>query len=138
MPAVREDRSLGELLRELSSETRGLVRKEIDLAKAEAAEKVSFLGGRLGEIALGGGLGLLGGLALLAAVITGLTALLDLFLTTELSAFLAPLLVGSVLAFMGYTRVKAALGQMRSEGIAPRLTTQTLQENKVWLKEKIQ
>jgi hypothetical protein len=96
------------------------------------------VGGRVGEMALGGGLGLLGGLALLAAVITGLTALFDLFLSTELSAFLAPLLVGSVLAYLGYSRVTKALAQLRSEGVAPRLTTQTLQENKVWLKEKIQ
>ena len=138
MAAVREERSLGELLRELSSETGMLLRKEVELAKAEAAEKASFALGRLGEIALGGGIALMGGLVLLAAAVTGLAALFDTFMSTELAAFLAPLVLGGVLAFIGWSKVQKALTLIRSEGIAPRLTTQTLQENKIWLKEKIQ
>lgn len=138
MPAAREERSLGDLLRDLTSDTRSLVRKEIELARTEATEKASFIGGRVGEIALGGAVALMGGLALLAAAVTGLAALLDLFMTTELAAFVAPLLLGAALAFAGWSTVQKALRQIRGEGVAPRLTTQTLQENKLWLKEKIQ
>jgi hypothetical protein len=138
MAAVREDKSLGELLRELTSEIRQLLKKEVDLAKAEAAEKASFVGRGVGEIALGGAIALMGGLVLLAAAVTGLTALLDLFMTTELAAFVAPLLLGGVLAFVGWSKVQKALQLFRSEGVAPRLTVQTLQENKLWLKEKVQ
>jgi hypothetical protein len=138
MATVREERSLGELLRELSTETSDLLRKEVELAKTEAAEKASFALGRVGEIAMGGGIALMGGLVLLAAAVTGLTALLDTFMSTELAAFVAPLLLGGVLAFVGWSKIQKALNLIRSEGIAPRLTTQTLQENKIWLKEKIQ
>ena len=138
MATVREDRSLGELLRELSTETSQLLRKEVELAKTEAAEKASFALGRVGEIAMGGGIALMGGLVLLAAAVTGLAALLDTFMSTELAAFLAPLLLGGVLAFIGWSKIQKALHLIRSEGIAPRLTTQSLQENKIWLKEKIQ
>jgi hypothetical protein len=138
MATVREERSLGELLRELSTETSELLRKEVELAKAEAAEKVSFGLARVGEIAVGGGIALMGGLVLLAAAVTGLTALLDTFMSTELAAFVAPLLLGAVLAFLGWSKIQKALNLIRSEGVAPRLTKQSLQENKIWLKEKIQ
>jgi hypothetical protein len=138
MAAVRDDKSLGDLLRELTSEIRQLLKKEVDLAKAEATEKASVVGRGVGEIALGGAIALMGGLVLLAAAVTGLTALLDLFMTTELAAFVAPLLLGGVLAFVGWSKVQKALQLFRSEGVAPRLTVQTLQENKLWLKEKVQ
>jgi hypothetical protein len=138
MATVREERSLGELLRELSTETSELLRKEVELAKAEAAEKVSVGLARVGEIAVGGGIALMGGLVLLAAAVTGLTALLDTFMSTELAAFVAPLLLGAVLAFLGWSKIQKALNLIRSEGVAPRLTKQSLQENKIWLKEKIQ
>jgi hypothetical protein len=138
MAAVREERSLGELLRELSTETAALLRKEVELAKTEAAEKASFTLGRVGEIALGGGIALMGALVLLAAAATGLAALLATFMSTQLAAFVAPLLLGGLLAFIGWSKVHKALTSIRSEGVAPRLTTRTLQENKIWLKEKIQ
>lgn len=140
MPAVYEERerSLGDLLRGLTHETRSLLRKEVELARTEAVEKATFLGGRVGDVALGGAVALMGGLALLAAGVTGFTALLDLFMTTELAAFVAPLLLGAALAFAGWSKVQKALDEIRGEGVAPRLTTQTLQENKTWLKEKIQ
>ena len=138
MPPVREERSLGELVRELTAEIRSLLRNEIQLARTEAAEKVSYLGGRLGEMALGGVIALMGGLVLLAAAVTGLTALLDLFMATELAAFLAPLLLGGVLAAVGWSKLQTALARIRGEGLAPRLTTQTLKENKTWLEEKAQ
>ncbi|HET8644342.1 MAG TPA: phage holin family protein, partial [Vicinamibacteria bacterium] len=83
--ALREERSLGELFRELTSETRSLLRQEVELVKAEATEKVSFVGARIGELALGGGIALVGGLVLMAAAVTGLAALLDLFMSTELA-----------------------------------------------------
>jgi hypothetical protein len=138
MPAVRDERSLGELVREVAAEIRTLLRKEIELAKAETAEKVSFLGGRVGDMALGGVIALMGGLVLMAAAVTGLTALLDLFMSTELAAFVAPLLLGGVLALVGWSKVQAALAKIRTEGLAPRLTTKTLKESKTWLEEKTQ
>jgi hypothetical protein len=134
---TRPDQSLGALLRELTREVSLLFHQEVELAKTEMSEKAALVGRSVGAIALGGAFALLGGLALLAAVITGLGALLDTFLPTGLAAFLSPLLVGGALAFYGYSRIQTALATLRNEGVVPKQTTETLQENTQWLKAKI-
>jgi hypothetical protein len=136
--ATQTDRSLGELLKELSTESGELLRKEVELAKTEFSEKASRVGGDVGAIALGGGMALAGGLALMLAAVYGLTALLDTFLPLGVAVWLAPLIVGAILVFMGYGRIKTALDDLKNTSLAPRQTTQSLQENKQWLKAKIQ
>jgi hypothetical protein len=137
MPAV-EERSIGQLLKELRDETTTLLRQEVDLAKVEMSEKASRVGRNVGSLALGGGVAFLGALALLAAVVYGLTSLLDQFMSVGVAIWLAPLLVGLVLAGIGYSLTKKALDTLRQESLAPRKTTQTLQENKEWLKSRMQ
>lgn len=138
MGFATQDRSLGDLLRDLSAETGDLLRNEVELAKAEISEKAARVGTDVGAVALGGAMAFAGGLALLFAAITGLTALLDTFLPLGVAVWLAPLIVGAVLVFLGYGRIKTALGDLRNISLAPRQTTRTLQENKQWLKSKIQ
>ena len=138
MASATQDRSLGDLLRDLSSETGDLLRKEVELAKAELSEKAARVGTDVGAVALGGAMALAGGLALLFAAITGLTALLDTFLPLGVAVWLAPLIVGGVLVLLGYGRVKTAIADLKTMSFAPRQTTQSLQENKQWLKTKIQ
>jgi len=137
MPAVQEDRSIGQLLKELRDETTTLLRQEVDLAKTEMGEKASRVGSNLGSLALGGGVAFLGALALLAAVVYGLTSLLDQFMSVGVAIWLAPLIVGIVLAAVGYSLLNKALATLRQESLTPRRTTQTLQENKDWLKSKM-
>jgi uncharacterized integral membrane protein len=137
MPAVQEDRSIGQLLKELRDETTTLLRQEVDLAKTEMGEKASRVGSNLGSLAMGGGVAFLGALALLAAVIYGLTSLLDQFMSVGVAIWLAPLIVGIVLAAVGYSLLNKALATLRQESLTPRRTTQTLQENKEWLKSKM-
>ena len=137
MDYTKQDQSLGALLRELTSEVTLLFRQEVELAKTELSEKTAHIGRNVGAIAIGGAFALLGGLALVAAVITGLGALLDTFLPTGLAAFLAPLIVGGALAFYGYSRMKTALASLRNEGLAPTQTKETLQENTQWIKARI-
>lgn len=138
MPAVQEDRSIGQLLKELRDETTTLLRQEVDLAKTEIGEKASRVGSNLGSLALGGAVAFLGALALLAAVVYGLTSFLDQFMSVGVAIWLAPLIVGIVLAAVGYSLVNKALATLRQESLTPRRTTQTLQENKEWLKSKLQ
>lgn len=137
MPAVQEDRSIGQLLKELRDETTTLLRQEVDLAKTEMGEKASRVGSNLGSLALGGGVAFLGALALLAAVVYGLTSLLDQFMSVGVAIWLAPLIVGLVLAAVGYSLLNKALATLRQESLTPQRTTQTLQENKEWLKSKM-
>jgi hypothetical protein len=137
MDSVKPDQSLGALIRDLTREISLLFHQEVELAKTELSEKTALVGRSVAAIAHGGAIALLGGLALLAAVVTGLGAILDTFLPTGLAAFLSPLVVGAALAFFGYTRIQTALATLRREGLVPKQTTESLQENTQWLKAKI-
>jgi hypothetical protein len=134
---TKADQSLGALIRELTREVALLFHQEVELAKTELSEKAALVGHSVAVIAFGGAIALLGGLALLLAVIAGLGALLDTFLPTGVAVWLSPLLLGAALTFYGYSRIQAALATLRNEGLAPKQTTQTLQENTQWLKAKI-
>lgn len=134
---VKEDLSIVQLLRGLTLETRTLLKQEVNLAKAEMTEKASRVGHNLGSLAVGGAVALLGALALLAAVVYGLTSILNTFMSLGVAVWLAPLIVGAILAAIGYSLVKKALETLKRESLAPEKTTQSLQENKAWLKEKI-
>lgn len=134
---AKDDRSLGQLLKELTSETTTLLRQEVDLAKTEMSEKASRLGTNLGSLAVGGGVAFLGALALLAAAIYGLTSILDQFMSLGVAVWLAPLIIGLILAAVGYSLVKKALETLKRESLTPQKTTESLQENKEWLKQKI-
>jgi uncharacterized integral membrane protein len=133
----KDDRTIGQLLKELTHESSTLLKQEVDLAKTEMSEKASRVGANLGEVAVGGSVAFLGAIALLLAVVYGLTSLLSKFMSLGVAAWLAPLIVGVVLAAVGYSLVKKALATLKQEGIAPQRTTQSLQENKEWLKQKI-
>lgn len=133
----KDDRSLGQLLKELTHETSTLLKQEVDLAKTEMSEKASRVGTNLGAVAVGGAVALLGAIALLLAVIYGLGAILNNFLSPETASWLAPLIVGGILAAVGYSMIKKALETLKRESLTPQKTTQSLQENKEWLKEKI-
>lgn len=133
----RTERSFGELLREVTTDIAAMFRKEVELAKVELSEKASEAGKQVGSIAVGGAVMFAGGLALLAAVVNLVGWVIAEITSAELAVWLAPLLVGLVLAFVGYGMVKKAIAALRTEGLAPEQTTQSLQENKEWLKEKI-
>jgi len=134
---VKEERSIVQLLRELTTETRNLLKQEVDLAKTEMTEKASRVGANLGALAVGGAVVFLGALALLAAVVYGLTSILSHLVSLGVAVWLAPLIVGGVLTAVGWSMVKKSLGTLKHESLAPQKTTQSLQENKAWLKEKI-
>jgi putative Mn2+ efflux pump MntP len=133
----KDERSIGQLLKELTHESSTLLKQEVDLAKTEMSEKASRVGTNLGAVAVGGSVALLGAIGLLLAVIYGLGAILNNFLSPETASWLAPLIVGGVLAAVGYSMIKKALDVLKRESLTPQKTTQSLQENKEWLKEKI-
>ena len=88
------DQSIGELVKDLASETSTLVRQEIDLAKAEMAERGKQAGkgaGMLGAAAL---VGLLAAGALTACLI----AVLDLAMATWLAALIVTVVFGAIAA----------------------------------------
>jgi uncharacterized membrane protein YqjE len=101
------DRSVGELVKDLSEQTSALVRKELELARAEMTQKGK---------AAGIGAGMFGAAALFGALALGaLTATLILALAETMAAWLAALIVtaaygavAGVLALTGKKKVREA------------------------------
>lgn len=129
MQQSREDRSLGELFSELSRETSTLFRQEIALAKTEMTEKATTVGKNVGVLAVGGAVAYAGFLVLLGAIVV----ILALFLPWWLSA----LIVGFVVAAVGYALVQKGLSTLKQVDMAPRETIETLKEDKEWVKEQV-
>ncbi len=120
-----DDRSLGELLAELSRETGVLVRKEVELATTEMSTKLKTAGTHASVIAAGGALAHAGLLVLLAAIVIGLA---ELGVPTWLSA----LIVALAVMLIGYMLVNQGLTKMRNTTFTPVQTMETLKENATW------
>jgi uncharacterized membrane protein YqjE len=121
------EQPIGELLKQLATETTTLVRQELDLAKAEMREKGKKAGPGFGMI------GAAGGVALLA--LGALTACLILALDGVMPNWAAALIVAGVygaLAAVLYTRGKEKVDDVGSP--APRQTIETVKEDVQWAK----
>jgi uncharacterized membrane protein YqjE len=133
---INHDRSLGRLLKDLSTEIVTLLRQEIDLAKTEMKEKIAHVATMGRAAAIGGGLAFAGALALLATLILGAVSLLSKTMSPWVAMWVAPLIVGLVLAGVGYAMLRSALNTHR-QSLVPHKTAESLQENQQWLKSKI-
>jgi uncharacterized membrane protein YqjE len=128
-PTTQDDRSLGELFSELSRETTTLVRQEVELAKTELTHKASEVGKDVGFLAAGGMVLYAGFLTLVAMLVI---ALAQLGVTWWLSA----LIVGVVVLLVGAMLVRTGLAALREEGMVPKQTIETLQEDAQWAKNQ--
>jgi hypothetical protein len=133
---VNDDRSLGRLFRDLSTEIITLLRQEIDLAKTEVKEKLAQVGMMSRAAAIGAGLALGGGLSLLAALNLGFISLLSKLMSGWTAMWLAPFIVGVVLAGVGYAMIRNAL-DTHGRNLVPRKTAESMQANTEWLRSKI-
>jgi len=120
-----QERSLGELLSELSRETGVLVRKEVELATTEMTAKAKEAMADAGLTAAGGALAHAGLLVLLAAFVIGLAQL-------GVEPWLSALIVALVTIGVGYMLVNRGLSRLRRISAAPRETIQTLKETAAW------
>jgi len=119
----------GDLVKQLSEQTTTLVRKEIELAKAELTEKGKVAGQGAGMF---GGAGVVGLLAL-GALTTTIIALLDKAMGLWVAALLVAVVYGAiaaVLAMAGKDRVKQATPP------APEQTVETVKEDVQWAKSQ--
>jgi hypothetical protein len=123
------DRPVGELVKELSEQTSALVRKEVELAKAELAVK--------GKKA-GLGAGMFGGAGLFGLFAFGaLTATLILALATAVAPWLSALIVTAV--YGAVAGVLALLGKSKVQEATPPVPEQAVDSTKedlAWVKTK--
>src|SRR3954469_3072109 len=99
------DRPMGELVKQLSDQTTQLVRAEVELAKAELAEKGKKAGMGAGMFGGGGFFGVFGFAALTAAII----ALLDTAMATWVAAVIVAVVyfaIAGIAAMMGKKKVQ--------------------------------
>ena len=128
MPDAQSQPTVGDLLTTLAKDFGELVRKELRLASAEMTLKARSAGRSAMLIALGGGLGAIGVLALVAAAI----AALDLALPLWLSA----LLVGVSLVVVGYVLAHSGMQKLRKIEPLPEQTIAAIREDVAWIKEQ--
>jgi uncharacterized membrane protein YqjE len=121
------EQPIGELLKQLASETTTLVRQELELAKAEMREKAGKAGPGFGMIGAAGGVALLA----LGALTAFFVLALDGALPNWLAALLVAIVYGAVAAVL-YMRGKQKVDDAGSP--APRQTIETLKEDVAWAK----
>lgn len=129
MQTVKDDRSLGDLFAELSRESSTLVRKEVELAKTELSQTAGKVGKNVAFLAVGGAIAYAGLLALLAALIIALANVIP--------AWAAALLVGIVMAGLGYFLVQKGLAALKDGDLAPKHTIESLKEDKEWIQQQV-
>jgi uncharacterized membrane protein YqjE len=125
------ERPIGELLKQLSQETTTLVKQELDLAKAEVAQKGQQAGKGVGMF---GGAGVFGLLAL-----GSFTAFLIMLLDGAMPNWAAALVVtavyaviAGVLALQGRNKVKEAAPPV------PEQAVESVKEDAQWAKTQMQ
>ena len=129
-------RSLSDLIGGLVGDISGLFRKEIQLAKAEASEKVNELllaskGLAIGALLAIGAIGVL-----LAAVVAGVTALLLMLgLAEPMASFLASLIVGGIVALVAWSMISASLAAWKASNLNLNRTSHSLAQDAEVVKE---
>lgn len=124
----KDERSLGDLFTELLDETRTLLRQELKLAKAETSRTISNMTSGATQIGIGGVVAHAGFLAIVAAVI--------LLLAELIPAWLSALIVGLVLALVGYLVIRSGQSELERQSVVPEQTVETLKEDREWLRDQ--
>jgi uncharacterized membrane protein YqjE len=123
------DQSIGELVKDLATETSTLVRQEIDLAKAEMTERGKQAGKGAGILGAAAVVGLLAAGALTACLI----AALDLAMATWLAALVVTVVFGAIAAALAMT------GRKQIQEAAPPVPEQAIdsvKEDVQWAKTR--
>jgi Putative Actinobacterial Holin-X, holin superfamily III len=127
-PALR-DHSIGELVKDLATETSTLVRQEIDLAKAEMTDRGKRAGKGVGMLAAGAVVAVLA----FGALTAGLIAALDLAMPTWLAALIVTVVYGAIAA------VLVQIGRKQVQEAAPPVPEETIEsvkEDVQWAKTR--
>jgi len=126
---MKEEKSLGDLFADLAADTGALVRQEVALAQAELTHKATKIGRSVGFLAVGGAVAYAAVLALMAALIIGLSH----FMPAWVAALGVGVVVGAVSAFL----ISSALAELKKTSPVPGETIETIKEDVKWLKKEV-
>jgi hypothetical protein len=123
-----DDRSVADLVRQLSEDTSALVRDEMRLARAEMTQNVKHAGVGLGMFGGAGMLAFFGAAALVTAAIAGLALVLD--------AWAAALIVAAVLFALAGLVAYLGKGQVEQASPTPERTIDNVKRDIAEVKEE--
>jgi Putative Actinobacterial Holin-X, holin superfamily III len=124
-----DERSLKDLLVDLSNSITTLFRKEIQLVRAETSEKVTQVGVALGSIAGGAILALAALIVLLQALVIGIAE-------AGVPAGWASLIVGIIVAVIAYILIHKGTSDLKASNLAPSRTVDSLKRDAQIAKEQ--
>jgi hypothetical protein len=124
-----ENRPLGDLFGDLATEMSNLVRQEVALAKVEVTQKAKYVGRNVAYLVVGGAVAYAALLAILAAII--------MLLAKVMPNWGATLIVGVVVAGIGWMLIGKALMALQQADLTPRETVETLKEDATWMKQQV-
>ena len=138
MSQVEHGRSLPDLLGSLATDISNLFQKEVQLAKAEASEKLDIVVGAAQKLAIGTVLGIGAVGVLLAAIVSGLAALLVALGTDPaLASSISAIIVAAVFGGVAWSLISGALADMRAEKLNMDRTTHALARDAQVVKETL-
>jgi len=121
------ERSLGDLLSDLSLQTSDLIRQEMRLARAELSEKLADAGRHAMMIGVSIAFGL-------AAVVAAAAAVALLLVNLGVEPWLAALITAALMGLVAYLLAQSGISALRTKSIAPVETIHSLKETTQWLK----
>lgn len=134
--AEQHSTGLGDLLTGLASDISGLFRKEIQLAKAEASETIDEALRASRNLAIGGilAIGAIG--VLLAALVTGLAALLiNMGMAETPASFVAGLIVAAVIGGIAWAMISRGIAELKANKLNMQRTTNSIRMDAEAVKE---
>ena len=128
--SMNTEPTLGDLFSSLTEDLSTLIRKEVDLARTETTEKVTRATRSIVSIIAGGMIAYAGLIALIIAVIVGLSRFMPLWLSA--------LIVGIVVVAIGAIMISSGRGSLANMSVMPEKTVESMKENTEWAKEQVQ
>lgn len=124
------ERTIGDLVGTLASETSLLVRQEVKLATIELVQTAKYVGKQATYVAVGAYVGLVAVQALLAAAVIGLGLVIPLWA--------AALAVGGFASLVAVAIAMKGITALKQLDVTPTETLKSLEENKSWIKNQLQ
>lgn len=138
MPGFGEQSSITDLIGGLASDISGLFRKEIQLAKAEATEKIEEAAKAGLNVAVGGVLAIGAVGVFLAALVAGLTAILvALGMFEPLANFISALVITIIIGGVAYVFISRGIAEFKATKLNMERTTQSLAMDAAAVRESI-
>jgi cytochrome c biogenesis protein CcdA len=126
-------RSIPQLLGDFTRDTMALIQDELALARSEANEKISQVTRGMSSMAAGGAVLFAAFLVLLQAAVIGLAQFME-----SGWEWLSPLIVGLIVAVVGWAMLAAGRKRVQAENLKPQRTIDEARRDRDFVKERMQ